>query len=373
MIQDTRADTYEETRDYQALFVNDIPLLDVRAPVEFIKGAFPCATNMPLMNDEERQAVGIRYKRQGQEAAIELGYQLVSGPLREARIQAWANFARQHPHGYLYCFRGGLRSRITQQWLNEAGITYPRVAGGYKAMRNYLINELDRAVAECDLTLLGGLTGTGKTELLVQLPHAIDLEGHAHHRGSSFGKHATPQPAQIDFENRIAIDLIKKRARGMRQFILEEEGRMVGSCCLPEPLRLAMQQHSIVWLEDSLDNRVQRILKDYVIDLAAEFTALHGPDAGLAAFAAQLRQSLANITRRLGAQRYAELAALMDEALVVQLRTGDVALHTQWIHHLLNDYYDPMYAYQRDSKGERIVFRGDRDAVMAYLLERQGR
>src|SRR3546814_6857013 len=60
---------------------------------------------------------------------------LVSGAIKAQRIQAWADFVRDHPDGYLYCFRGGLRSQISQQWLTEAGIDYPRIEGGYKAMR----------------------------------------------------------------------------------------------------------------------------------------------------------------------------------------------------------------------------------------------
>src|SRR5690606_35803067 len=156
-----------DSGDYRAIFLSDLPLMDVRAPVEFHKGAFPQVLNLPLMNDDERQRVGTCFKQRGQQAAIELGHQLVSGALKAERIAAWAAFAKGHPDGYLYCARGGLRSQIAQQWLSsEAGIEYPRVLGGYKALRGFLIQTIDEAVAECELILLGGLTGTGKTELL---------------------------------------------------------------------------------------------------------------------------------------------------------------------------------------------------------------
>ncbi|TEA76963.1 tRNA 2-selenouridine(34) synthase MnmH [Allopusillimonas ginsengisoli] len=357
----------DDTRDYRRLFIDDIPLMDVRAPVEFGKGAFPAASNLPLMNDEERQAVGIMYKQQGQDCAIALGQQLVSGERRDARIAAWANFARQHPEGYLYCFRGGLRSQIAQQWLREAGVQYPRVLGGYKSLRNYLIQQIDQALGQCAFVLVGGLTGSGKTALLAELDNSLDLEGLAHHRGSSFGKHATPQPAQIDFENALAVELLKKRARGMRQFALEEEGRTVGSCFLPAALYQNMQHYPLVWLEDSFENRVQRILEDYVIDLAGEFTTLHGQEAGLCLFAQRLRASLAKIIKRLGHENYRRLATLMDDALSVQLRDGGVEHHRAWIEGLLRDYYDPMYTYQRRGKAARIAFSGDRSAVADYL------
>src|SRR5690606_26775848 len=100
--------------------------------------------------------------------------------------------ARAHPEGYLYCFRGGLRSQLVQQWLAQAGVEYPRVIGGYKAMRRFLLDGLDAAALECPPLLVAGLTGTGKTEVIAAVAQSLDLEGLAHHRGSSFGRHATP-------------------------------------------------------------------------------------------------------------------------------------------------------------------------------------
>ena len=366
----TRDSARDNTADFRAIFLNDVPLMDVRAPVEFNKGAFPHTINLPLMNDIERQKVGTCYKQSGQQAAIALGHELVAGEIKAARIKMWSEFARAHPDGYLYCFRGGLRSQVTQQWLREAGIEYPRIIGGYKAMRTFLIETLERAVEECQFVLVGGLTGTGKTEVLAQLNNAIDLEAHANHRGSSFGKRATSQPAQIDFENALAIDFLKKRARGFQQFVLEDEGRIVGSCSLPLPLYEGMQHFPLVWLEDSFEGRVERILRDYVIDLCAEFVALHGVEQGPLLFAERLRNSLRNLLKRLGSERYQRLAAIMDAALNAQQRDDGFDLHRQWIAALLNEYYDPMYAYQRQSKASRIEFSGSQDAVVAYLRER---
>src|SRR5690606_12694083 len=278
------------------------------------------------------------------------------------------------PDGYLYCFRGGLRSQTVQQWLKtETGRDAPRILGGYKAMRNFLIDTTTTTVARCDLVLVAGLTGSGKTELLVQLDNAIDLEGHAHHRGSSFGKHATPQPEQINFENALAIDFLKKRAKGHQVLVLEDEGRMIGRCALPITLRQAMQQRPLVWLEDSLAQRTERILGDYVVDLCAEFTTLLGDEAGFTAFAEHLRLSLHNIVKRLGMARYQQLAAIMDQALAAQERTGSVDAHRGWIEGLLGEYYDPMYAYQHKNRADRIVFSGDRVAVMEYLQARAQR
>ena len=360
----------DNSSNYRDIFLNDLPMMDARAPVEFSKGAFPGVLNLPLMDDSERQRVGTCYKQHGQDAAIALGHQLVSGQVKAERVAAWAAFAKANPHGYLYCFRGGLRSQITQQWLAEAGIDYPRVIGGYKAMRTFLLETTEQAVSECDFVILGGLTGTGKTDVLVQLNNSLDLEGHANHRGSSFGKRASGQPAQIDFENRLAIDLLKQRARGTEQFVLEDEGRMVGSCTVPLALYQGMQRYPLVWLEDAFEDRVERILRDYVVNLCAEFIALHGEEEGFRLYAERLLQSLSNIQKRLGGERYQRLLAIMQAALDEQ-RSGAVELHRDWIAGLLREYYDPMYAYQRESKAARIEFAGDQAAVIAYLAERK--
>jgi tRNA 2-selenouridine synthase len=355
---------------YRELFLSDAPLMDTRAPVEFKKGAFPNTTNLPLMTDIERQKVGTSYKQHGQQAAIELGHRLVSGKIKAARIEAWAAFAKANPTGFMYCFRGGLRSQIAQQWLKtEAGIEYPRVVGGYKAMRTFLMDSLESAVAECQYIVVGGMTGTGKTDVLAQLSNAVDLEGHANHRGSSFGKRALPQPSQIDFESRLAIDLLKRRDKGQSQFVLEDESRLIGTCSLPLSLHQGMQEFPMVWLEDSLEGRVERIRRDYVVNLYAEFEALHGDD-GFEQFSQRMLQSLNNILKRLGGERHMRLHNSMQAALDEQARTGNTDLHREWIEGLLAEYYDPMYAYQRESKASRIEFAGDQDAVVQYLNDR---
>ena len=356
--------------DLRHIFLNDVPLMDVRAPVEFVQGAFPGAVNLPLMNDDERQKVGTCYKQRGQQAAIALGHQLVCGDLKRARIQAWAGFAQAHPQGVLYCFRGGLRSQITQQWLHtEAGLAYPRVMGGYKAMRAFLLETTKAAAQECDLIVLSGSTGTGKSEVIADLPNGIDLEGHANHRGSSFGQRTTAQPTQINFENQLAIDFLKKRARGHEQLVLEDEGKHVGSRAVPLELRQRLEHAPIVYLHDAFDARVDRILRDYVVLQCAEFAALHGAQAGFDAYAARLLTSLDKLARRLGGDLHQRLRQTMQAALRQQQASHDVALHRDWITVLLTHYYDPMYAYQRQGRAGRIVFEGDRAAVCAYLRE----
>ena len=364
----------DNTADFRQLFLSDVPLMDVRAPVEFAKGAFPASRNLPLMNDTERQQVGTTYKHSGQEAAIALGHKLVGGDTKAARVEAWIEQVKANPQGYLYCFRGGLRSQIMQQWLADAGVQYPRVVGGYKAMRRFLIDTLDQAVEQVPPVLVAGLTGTGKTEVIAALNNSLDLEGHAHHRGSSFGRHATPQPTQIDFENRLSIEALKVRAAGAQRLVLEDEGRMVGSCTVPLEVYNAMQQAPLVWLEDNQENRVSRILADYVTRMQTEYAQVNAePEHAFSAFADYLTESLLRIRKRLGGEQHQQLDALMRQALAEQQRSGDVSLHREWIKGLLENYYDPMYAYQAEAKQARVVFSGNHAEIVEYLADLETR
>ena len=167
------------------------------------------------------------------------------------------------------------------------------------------------------------------------------------------------QPTQINFDNALAIDILRKRAAGHARFVVEDEGQAVGSCSLPPALYQGMQRHGLVWLEDSLENRKQRILRDYVIDLGAEFVAAHGragPDPVRATPAPEPGQHRQATGRRAPKR----LAAIMDEALRGQALGLGVAGHLGWIEGLLSEYYDPMYVYQRQQKTSRIVFAGTR-------------
>ena len=353
--------------DLLQIFLSDTPLLDVRAPVEFGQGAFPCARNVPLMDDEQRHQVGIEYKNAGQESAIELGHQLVDEELKAQRVAAWRAFASQHPEGALYCFRGGLRSQIAQTWLHEAGVDYPRIAGGYKAMRQFLIQQLESVTNQTDFVLIGGLTGCGKTDVITALDHAIDLEGLARHRGSSFGGRVEQQPAQIDFENQLAIALIKLSARGARQVAVEDEAHLIGRCAVPQVLRERTASSPMVWVTGRLQDRVERILRDYIDSLRVDYETAYGEHDGFERYSGHLTRSLFNLRKRLGLQRYAQLEGVLQAALVDQRNQGRSDMHVQWIEPLMLEYYDPMYTYQRTLKNLPTLFEGSVQEVIDFM------
>lgn len=359
-----------DTEDYLSLFLNDVPLMDVRAPVEFARGSFPNTDNAPLMNDEERHRVGICYKEKGQDKAIELGHQLVSGDIKAQRIEAWKRFVARNPEGYLFCFRGGLRSRLTQQWIREAGIDYPLVKGGYKALRRFLIDSLEAQIESGEFRILSGRTGTGKTRVLKQLPNPVDLEGLANHRGSSFGRQVTPQPSQIDFENRLAVAMLKAHHHIGGPIYLEDESRLVGRCALPESLKNRMAESPLLILEQPMEERVVIIREDYVEGMFADYVNRDGAEAGWLNFRDYLLSAIDRIRKRLGGERHKQLRGLMEEALEQQKATGQTDAHNAWIEALLQDYYDPMYDYQLSQKEGRILVRGGPKTILDWANER---
>ena len=342
------------------LLKENVPLLDLRSPAEFAKGAFPAAVNLPLLTDGERHEVGTLYKRRGREAAIERGHELVSGAVRSARIRTWTDFLGDHPNAWLYCWRGGLRSAIAQSWLAEAGWRVPRVAGGYKQLRNACLETLaalsdqSRPGAAKRWLMLSGRTGVGKTAVVKTLPQAVDLEALANHRGSAFGGREQVQPTPIAFENALAVQHLQHQGRTL---VVEDESRNIGRLSLPEAWFAQMQQAPIVLLEAPLPARIDHIRKEYV-----EAPLAHGVNAG--ALQERLQAALDRIRKRLGGVRHQQVGA----ALAAAFRNGE---HERWIGMLLAWYYDPMYDYQLKAKEKRIIFTGGRSAVTKFLQAQQ--
>ena len=214
------------------------------------------------------------------------------------------------------------------------------------------------------MVLIGGCTGSGKTLLVKQHVQGIDLEGLAHHRGSSFGRTLTPQLSQASFENQLAVELLKKDAA---RWVLEDEGRMIGSNHLPECLRDRMVQAAIVVVEDPFEIRLERLREEYFDHMWADFSAAFGEELGWKEYSDYLHHGLFAIRRRLGLQRFAEFTALLDVALLEQQRSGGTGAHVSWLAPLLNDYYDPMYRYQLEKKADKIVYRGTFEEVAGWL------
>lgn len=296
----------------------NIPLIDVRTPAEFAQGHIPGATNMPLFSNEERAAVGTAYKQQSRQAAIMLGLDLVGGKMRSlAETAHHIAQARATQSVAVYCWRGGMRSSSVAWLLNLCGLRVITLRGGYKAFRQYVLESFSLVPSvEQSLTVLGGLTGSGKTPLLHALRQqgemVIDLETLAHHKGSAFGALGQPaQPTQEQFENRLA--LVWRTALSSPRIWIEDESQRVGRCFLPHPLWRQMRSAPVIALQVHLSKRCERILHEY------------------GSFAAQaLRESIISIQKRLGGlQTQQALDAVerndLSAAITIVLRYYDAA------------------------------------------------
>ncbi|MCC6954185.1 MAG: tRNA 2-selenouridine(34) synthase MnmH [Deltaproteobacteria bacterium] len=338
-------------------------LLDVRSEIEFMKGRLPCSVNLPILTTAERALVGTAYVHQGRDAATSIGHDLVSGSRKQGLIAAWTVYVSNEKAQALFCWRGGLRSKISQEWLKGEGIHLPRIAGGYKAARRYLREESARALAHLPLVVIGGRTGSGKTHFLLRpdiQSWSLDLEGSANHRGSSFGGILGDQPSQASFENAVAFDVLRERpSPGL---IVEAESRRIGRLNIPDEIFARMQSAPIVILERPQSERVQLIFRDYVADPLARFEAAD-PGRGAKHLRAFLLSSIHKIEQHLGGELSTRLSRLLLDALPDGDGVTHADRHHSWIETLLREYYDPLYDRHEARYEHRVLARGSADEI----------
>ena len=236
-------------------------LIDVRAPVEFLKGHIPGAINIPLFENSERVEIGTLFKQQGKDSAVSRGMEIVS-PKMSSFVKQVTELTK-NKKVFVYCFRGGMRSNSFAWLMNNSGLDALILKDGYKVYRNHVLESFSEKKS---LVLIGGKTGSGKTEILKELKRksyqVIDLEHLAHHKGSAFGSiNEQKQDAQQIFENNLfnTFNQLDKS----RTIVLEDESKNIGFNKLPHELWLQMKQASIIKIEIPFELRVQKLVDDY--------------------------------------------------------------------------------------------------------------
>ena len=336
------------------LIKNKIPFIDVRAPSEFILGAVPTSKNLPILSNNERIEVGKMYKENGNEAAIEKGYSLVNGKIKDKRISNWIKFVKRNPQAQMYCARGGQRSKIAQNWLKEIGVDIDIVEGGFKALRNTCIEVLDSASSDNkEWIIIAGKTGSGKTKMIKQISNSIDLEGLANHRGSAFGGFETLQPTPVNFENNLAYQYLNISSN---KVYIEDESKTIGRLVIPKKFFNKMNSSTLVLIQEPIENRIKNIYNEYVskeIELTDEHKVL-----------ISLRSKLQKISKRLGGTNY----KIVDNLIKDAFQKNDYNIHYEWIKTLLESYYDKMYDYQINQKKDRCIESGTWDEINHFLM-----
>lgn len=303
------------------------PVVDVRAPSEFAKGHYPGAVNVPLLTDDERAAVGTCYKKSGKEAALALGWTFVNDA-RLAELVAQARRVAPGGQAIVHCARGGLRSRSVGWWLTQAGFSVRVLEGGYKTIRRRVLEEFTRPWRLC---VLSGKTGSSKTAVLHALlargEQVLDLERHAHHKGSVFGALGErEQPTNEQFENDLAARLFAMDP--LRPMWVEDESLRIGKCAVPIAFWNHLRTQPVIVIDVSVAQRL-RVSMDVFGTYPAE----------------ELTHAISRAGKRLGGARM--------QAAMQAVTAGDRESAAR----IMLAYYDDAYEFGLTQRASQVVQR----------------
>lgn len=303
----------------------EIPVIDVRTPAEFEHAHIPGAYNIPIFTNDERAQVGTAYKKQGKEQAVELGLKLVGSKLYDFVRQA--KKIAKNKQLLLHCWRGGMRSASMAWLFQTAGLQVKTLEGGYKAYRRYVKSFFAQ---KFNLIVLGGMTGSGKTQILEQMEQMgeqiIDLEKIARHKGSAFGSLGQEKQTSTEqFENNLFEAY--KHLEPNKPIWIEDESQAIGYVRVPEELYVQIRNSPVIKLNIPKKERIKFLIDEY------------------GAFdTEQLKNSVLKIKKRLGGLKTQQALKAID--------LGDL----ETVVDISLDYYDKAYNYGISKRDSALVF-----------------
>ena len=313
------------------------PIIDVRSPSEFGKGHIPGAFNIPLFSDDERAVIGTLYVQKGKDDAILKGLELVGPKMKNFVLEA--KQVAKNNQVLVHCWRGGMRSRSMAWLFEQIGLKTTTLKGGYKTYRKFVLDNIN---CQPELIVIGGMTGSGKSDILRELKsiseQVLDLEALANHKGSAFGALGQPlQHTQEQFENNLFEEL--RHLDLQKKIWIEDESFAIGRNQLPKRLFETMQQSPLVFISVEKQARIKRLVNEYGCfpkDLLAESVkkiekrlGYDHAKAALEALANDNFEAVADITLRYYDKAYQwqiqnrkpesiiEVAAYSDDAAVI--------------------------------------------------------
>ena len=301
-----------------------LPVADVRSEGEYLEGHVPGVANIPILNNEERVAVGTDYKKKGQKEAIKTGFRLV-GPRLE-QIITEAEKISGGKELLVHCWRGGMRSNNFCQFIGMSGIPSRQLIGGYKAYRQRAVESFGLPF---QFMVVGGKTGSGKSEVLRALQQkgeqVLDLEKLANHKGSVFGGlMMEPQPTTEQFQNNLFETILQFNIK--KRIWVENESISIGRIFLPEALWKTLRGGALFRIDVVKEIRLQRLVNEYGHADKGEFLT-----------------AMEKIIKRLGGQHFLDAKE--------KLLAGDMASTID----ILLTYYDKAYSTGLE-KRESIIF-----------------
>ncbi|MBM4761965.1 tRNA 2-selenouridine(34) synthase MnmH [Bacillus sp. B15-48] len=331
-MKDIKVDELVQSKGY-------IPV-DVRSPIEYAEAAIPGSVNIPLFTNEERQEIGIIYKNEGNQTARWRAMEIVT-PKLPSILSEIKNLETADAKTVIYCWRGGSRSKSVATFFELAGHLAIRLDGGYRAYRNYILEQIPKLLPSKAI-ILHGLTGTGKTNTLKWLQDkgypVVNLEEIANHRGSLFGSIGIGE----GFNQKTFDALLFQRLleiKGADYFIVEAESKRIGRASQPQLMleRKASGFHFLI--QCSYENRIERIFSEYVLPHKREDW-----------FHTEIREKLNRIEKRI---KKPDIIQSIKQAVSDRSYKDLISI-------LLTHYYDPKYLYTlKDYSGDFICINGD--------------
>ncbi|MGB9873817.1 MAG: tRNA 2-selenouridine(34) synthase MnmH [Hydrogenobacter sp.] len=293
-------------------------IVDIRSPSEYAQFHIPGAINIPLFEDDEKSLIGYIYRKEGVEKAKQLGYSIANSKLQKL-FESFRQLKRVHKHVVVYCWRGGLRSLELCKALSSVGIQVIRLRGGYRAYREFILQDMEERLKNINFIVLTGKTGVGKSKVLRLLREegvpVIDLEDLAQDRGSVFGKVGKRTRISQKMFDALLYENIRSLS-GPYAFV-EDESRCIGNIHIPDALWKKKEEGVFVELTNSMENRIRNILEEYTLEEGWE---------------EDVKVALGKIKRYLSEEGFAQALCMLEERRYEEL-----------VKFLMEAHYDKRY------------------------------